>query len=147
MTQAIRHPVCRECGNEHALGDLHIWKKVEAEPEACSSVVEPPAHNGLVAGSTPAAPTNSEIPASSSGRTEDFGSSNPGSNPGAGAISEPVRQQRVTFDRGKYQREYMRDLPKARAEGLTVKQWRDKLLAQSAAESRRPGHQLKEVPP
>ena len=123
MTQAIRHPVCRECGNEHALGDLHIWKKVEAEPEACSSVVEPPAHNGLVAGSSPAAPTNVEL------------NTHPGQPP------------RGTFDRGKYQREYMRDLPKARAEGLTVKQWRDKLQAQTAAESRRAEHQLKEVPP
>lgn len=31
-----------------------------------------------------------------------------------------------TFDRNEYQREYMRDLPKAKAEGLTVKAWRDK---------------------
>lgn len=31
-----------------------------------------------------------------------------------------------SFDRTTYQRDYMRDLPKARAEGLTVKVWRQK---------------------
>lgn len=35
-----------------------------------------------------------KIPASSSGRTPDFGSGNPRSNRGAGASTEPARQQR-----------------------------------------------------
>lgn len=54
-------------------------------------------------------------------------------------IAQPVEQEfsklqaassilavRSNFDRTTYQREYMRDLPRAKAEGLTVKQWREK---------------------
>ncbi len=46
---------------------------------ARSSTVEPTAHNGLVVGSTPTAPTNLGV--STNGKSEDFGSSNLGSIP------------------------------------------------------------------
>lgn len=45
---------------------------------------------------------------------------------GMSETSSPGNRRRGSFDRGVYQREYMRDLPKAKAEGLTVKQWREK---------------------
>lgn len=73
--------------------------------------------------------TETEIPASSSGRTPGFGPGNPRSNRGAGAKKKAVRQQRESrpkFDRNAYQAAYMRDLPFAKAEGLTIKQWRVK---------------------
>ena len=36
-----------------------------------------------------------------------------------------TRAPNGTFDRTAYQREYMRDVKLAKAEGMTVKQWRD----------------------
>lgn len=71
-------------------------------------------------GSNPSFPTN---PSSSNGRTSDFGSENRGSTPREGTKRAPKDK----FDRTEYQRLYMRDVPLAKALGLTVAKYRETL--------------------
>lgn len=61
------HPKCPVCKHPHPMGQPHVWEEDGIYDEemandhksaARSSVVEPGAHNALVAGSIPAAPTN-----------------------------------------------------------------------------------------
>jgi hypothetical protein len=76
------------------------------QTKARSSVgLERGTSNSEVAGSSPAVPAKKR-------------------QPKVGAAKKPGRPS-TGFDRGEYQRLYMADLPKAKALGLTVKQYRD----------------------
>lgn len=95
---------CERCKKYHGIGMACI----PGTPGALSSVgSEREISNLEVEGSSPSGPANPVFH-------------------GVEFVPDKFPGQSKPFDRIAYQRDYARDLPKAKAEGLTVKQWRDK---------------------
>lgn len=126
---------CEKCGTMHGKGRPCDPKGLKAR----SSTVKPSAHNAPVAGSTPAAPTITEIIEVTTAVGKKLFPEPEDAPPTPlekflvdtvvqemECIVEGINPEKSRFDRTSYQRDYMRDLHKAKAEGLTVKQWREK---------------------
>lgn len=113
---------CRRCGETHTPGSHMNGGGVSSRRQAEVSSTRP-------AMPDPNRPDEDSAPLPCVTRTKSEQSDHP---PQFAPLSQ-IKGESVAFsptdvkkfNRTAYQREYMRDLPKAKSEGLTVKQWRD----------------------
>lgn len=124
-------PKCPVCKNPHASGVAHIWddeqELAKQELVDFGQIFQPDTYEG-------ANPLIKDTPVAQGIERLTTNQGAGGSSPsGCTNAEETILREALgpaypkpSFDRTTYQRDYMRDLPKARAEGLTVKVWRQK---------------------